>query len=140
MRLDARNRTWRNKATAKMARAFDEAGMGYEVEEIIRASTRGGDSPEWMHESLTQFLYARVCEAYRDISEGADPLEDALICDPELELHISFSEIAHAYIEEYGKSKRTKPKTPKGKASNNGRPKAKAKKPAKAKTIVRRCR
>ncbi len=133
MRLNAKSRAWRNKATAKMARAFDEAGMGDEVEEIIRASVRDGDSPEWMHESLTQFLYARVCDAYRDISEDADPLEDALICDPELDLHIDFGGIAAAYIEAYGASK-ARSKSPKGKASNNSRPKA----PAKRATAGRR--
>jgi len=125
MRLDAKSRSWRNKATAKMARAFDEAGMGDTVEEIIRTSERDGDSPQWMHESLAQFLYARVCEAYRDISEDADPLEDALICDPELELHIDFSGIAAAYIEAY-------------RASKNSRPKAKKKTPAKARNTTGR--
>ncbi len=126
MRLDAANRAWRNKATAKMARAFDEAGMGDEVEEIVRASEMDGDSPEWMHESLTQFLYARVCDAYRAISEGADPLEDALICDPELELHIDFGGIAAAYLEACGATRKaTRPKASK-KAGSRAIPKARA--------------
>ena len=114
MRLEARNRTWRNKATARMAEAFDEAGMGDEVEELVRASARDGEDLDWVHEYLTQFLYARMCEVYRDMSEDVGPLEEALISDPELDLRIDFSGIAAAYLEAFGAKKpKAKGKTPK---------------------------
>ncbi len=105
MRLDAGNRTWRNKATAKMARAFDEACMGDEVEELIRASARDGEDLDRVHEYLTQFLYARMCDVYRDLAEDAGPLGCALISDPELDLRIDFSGIASAYLEAFGAKK-----------------------------------
>ncbi len=133
MYLGARNRRWPDENTATMARLLDNAGFGRVAETIIQAGLGDGQTDREIQYNLGRQMGYDLAEAYDKMRKAGGPLGHALLIDP-WDFKFDHRAITAAYIEAYGASDRAGSKSPKGKASNNSRPKA----PAKARNTTRR--
>ncbi len=126
MYLDARNRRWPDENTATMARLLDNAGFGREAETIIQAGLRAGFTDSEIRFNVGRQIGYNLAEAHDKMRKAGGPLGQALLIDP-WDFKFDHKAIIDAYMEAYGASDKVGSKSPKGKASNNGRPKASAK-------------
>jgi len=133
--LDARNRKWTNQVTADLADMLDECSYEEGVAALIDDFERDGLIPEEIRDGVAEMIYQDLRDAYYSIKDKAGSLEWVCVIDP-FELPIDYGQIADAYMEFLCKGSRNR----KAKPSRNTRPKAKAGKPAKAKTASGRCR
>ena len=126
MYLDARSRRWPDENTATMARLLNDSGFGQVAESIIQACSRDGQTDREIQFNLGRQIGYDLAEAYDKMRKAGGPLGHALLIDP-WDFKFDHRAITAAYIEAYGASDRAGSKSPKGKASNNRRPKAPAK-------------
>ena len=126
MYLDARNRRWPDENTATMARLLDNAGFGRVAESIIQAGLRDGQTDREIQFNLGRQMGYDLAEAHYKMRKAGGSLGHALLIDP-WDFKFDSRAISAAYIEAYRASDRVGSKSPKGKASNNSRPKAPAK-------------
>ena len=127
MDLDAMNRRWVNQATADLAITLDEQGYENSVAALISDFERDGLIPEEIRDGIAEMIYQDLRESFESLGVKAEGLEWVLITLPH-ELQIDYGQIADAYMELLCKGSRNR----KARPSKNKRPKARARKPARA--------